>query len=167
MTVWKRGPMRRYGLLLLALGLCACAYANSKVGMPFINLSITIDGRPMARSDLIVMYYPDIGDTKAANLTGPHPIDSFLIKSCALENGQCIIDTKPAEGARRKTGSNQAVEVWLTNRPAGASGSLRLGYAGWTGNSYPDALQIYCDLNSPYGGEELAATDCSVDGIAA
>ena len=37
--------------------------------MPFINLSITLDGQPMARSDLIVMYYPDIGDTESASLT--------------------------------------------------------------------------------------------------
>lgn len=69
MTVWKRGPMRRHGLFLLALGLCACADTGTGADMPFINLSITLDGQPMARSDLIVMYYPDIGDTEAASLT--------------------------------------------------------------------------------------------------
>lgn len=159
--------MRPYGLLLLALGLCACADTSTGAGMPFINLSINIDGQPVGDRVVSVMYYPDIGEREAASLTGPHPIGSFLIAPCKLENGVCIINTKPAQGARRKTGRNQAIEIWLTDRTAGTSGSIRLGYTGWTGQSYPDALQISCDLQAPEAREDWAAAACQTDGIPA
>lgn len=154
--------MRLYSLLLCALALGACGTASDDAGMPVIDLSVSLEGAPWPSADLMVIYYPDIGDRDAASLEGPHPIDSFLVKSCTLEEGQCMIPTKPAEGAHRADNRKQAIEIFLVNRPEGANGSSRLGYAGWTGQSYPDALEISCDLQVPETGSGLTAAACSL-----
>lgn len=157
--------MRNRALLLSLAALCVCSETAADVGMPFVDLSVTLEGQPIGNHDVMVMHYPDIGEKDAATLSSSHAINSFLVKSCSLEEGRCLIPTKPAEGARRQADRKQAIEIYLVNRPLGAEGNSKLGYASWTGASYPDAIEIYCSLKSPASDQELAATECDIDGI--
>lgn len=157
--------MRNRALFVALAALCACSETVADVGMPFVDLSVTSEGQPIGNHDVMVMYYPDIGEKDADTLSGPHSIDSFLVKSCSLEDGHCLIPTKPAEGARRQADRKQAIEIYLVNRPLGAEGNSKLGYVSWTGASYPDAIEIYCSVQSQASDQELAATECDIGGI--